>query len=56
MEIDTAPTLPPTLAELAEDIRAARAEVRVTRAAPVFRPDLPLGPPDASTPHGGVLG
>ena len=43
MEIDTAaptPTTPPTLAELAEDIRAARAEVRALRAAPVIVTDL----------------
>jgi hypothetical protein len=41
MEIDTpAPTLPPTLAELVEGIRSARAEVRLMRAAPVIQPNL----------------
>jgi hypothetical protein len=38
MEIDTAapvPAMRPTLAELAQDIRAARADVRAMRSAPV---------------------
>jgi hypothetical protein len=45
MEIDTAvsiPMLPQTLAKLAQDIRAARAEMRAKRAAPVNEPDLLL--------------
>lgn len=43
MEIDTAapaPMPPPTLAELARDIRDARAKVRAMRAAPVVPPNL----------------
>lgn len=43
MEIDTAApiaTLPPTLAELAQAIRAARAEVRAMRVAPVVQTAL----------------